>query len=359
MHLIHGLADGRQAVYLKIHHAVVDGVSGNDLLTTLWDPTPNQVVAGAMPRAGAATVAESPGVAELLARSAFGILGHPRRAFKLAAGLGRPIGGVLRNASRVPKSISRITSAFAPPTPFNQSIGADRRLALRTVALDDVVTVKRAMGVTVNDVVLAMCASALRRWLERRAALPDTSLVVAVPMSTRRPGDGAGFGNKLTVLLANLPTQQHDSARRLQEIHRTMREAKNSQRSVSDDLLSDLMQFVAPAVAGRAFRLSTRLRVLERLNFFNLIVSNVPGPTGQLFLAGAPMRAYYPVSQLVDGQGLNITVFSYEGGLHIGVLADATLVPDADLIAADMANELVALVDRVNRGGETPVNPRP
>jgi WS/DGAT/MGAT family acyltransferase len=231
-------------------------------------------------------------------------------------------------------------------------------LGLRTVAFNDVVAVKRERGVTINDVVLAMSTGALYRWLDKRDALPDAPLVAAIPMSTRGSGEPNSIGNKLTMLRATLPSWDADPVDRLYQIHRTMRDVRDFHAALPTDALSDATRFAMPALAIPALRVSARLRLLERINVFNLIISNVPGPSRQLYLAGAPTQAYYPVSQLVDGQGLNITVMSYNSELHIGVLGDEALVPDPDVIAEDMAHELAVLRDSATGSGAPPLGRR-
>jgi WS/DGAT/MGAT family acyltransferase len=356
LHLIHGLTDNGQAAYLKVHHAAIDGVSGNELLTALLDAVPNPDPPMPPPAAGERRPVHNPRAAELVGRTALSYLGHPRRLGALLPGLAGPFSALVKKLASLPQaprvtgstqdfSVDLTAGARAPATPFNRAIGPSRRLALRSVAFEDVLTVKRALGVTVNDVVLAMCAGALRHWLVDRDALPAGPLVAAVPVSTRVAGETAELGNKLTMMLASLPTHLGSPLDRVGAVHQGMRGAKDTYGAIPANLLADITRFAMPSLVALAFRLSARLRILERINPFNLIVSNVPGPRTRLFLAGAPVLTYYPVSQVVDGQGLNITVLSYDDGLHIGVLSDAQLVPDPDAIAALMAAELAILVD--------------
>jgi WS/DGAT/MGAT family acyltransferase len=358
VHLIHGLADGRQAVYLKIHHAAVDGVSGNDLLSALLDEDPNVAEVQTIPPTTSGAPARIPSNAELIARAALTAVGHPRRAMQLAAGLVAPLSVAVRSAANLSTVIGKATQIGAPATPFNRALGPTRRLGLRTVDFGQVVAVKREHGVTINDVVLAMSTAALYRWLKKRDAVPDAPLVAAIPMSTRASGEANSIGNRLTMLRAVLPLASADPADRLAQINRTMRNAKDVHAALPTDALSDATRFAMPALAIPALRMSARLRLLERINLFNLIISNVPGPARLLYLAGAPMQAYFPVSQLVDGQGLNITVLSYNSALHIGVLGDEELVPDPDVIAEDMALELAVLLDPATRSIAPPSDRR-
>jgi WS/DGAT/MGAT family acyltransferase len=208
------------------------------------------------------------------------------------------------------------------------------------VSLDAVKDVKNAAGITVNDVVMALCAGALRRWLIDHDALPDRPLIAAVPVSVRTDEQQGTQGNRVSSMLGPLPTHLADAAERLQAAHDSMRAAKEQHGALPADLLADVTQFAAPALMNQAARLSARLRLVERVSPFNLIISNVPGPGIPLYYAGARLLAYYPLSAIADGQGLNITVMSYGGQLHFGVLADRDLVADVDRIARYLADEL-------------------
>ena len=355
LHLIHGLPEGNQAVYLKVHHAAIDGVSGNDLLTALLDQTPE---AGVIPDLVPATAAP-PSTVRLVTRTAGTFASHPRRAVSLTVSVARSLPAVLGRVvgRHLPASPSQSEpdtvdldggrGVRAPDTPFNHAITAQRALHLRAVAFSDVHDVKTALGTTVNDVLMAMCAGALRRWLEELDALPDKPLVAAVPVSTRTPEDEGSAGNRLTMMFASLPTDEPDLMTRARRAHESMRGAKEFHGALPANLLAEVTQFAMPSLAGLAIRLSARLRVLERVKPFNLIISNVPGPKGPLYLAGTRLLAYYPVSQVVDGQGLNITVLSYGGQINIGVLGDPTLAPHLDHLADYLTDELRLLVAQV------------
>jgi WS/DGAT/MGAT family acyltransferase len=206
-------------------------------------------------------------------------------------------------------------------------------------------TVKNAAGLTVNDVVMALCAGALRRWLDEHDALPADPLVAAVPVSLR--AEGETLGNRVSMMMAPLPTNVDDPGERLELTHQAMLGAKEQHGALPADLLGDVTQFAAPALAGQAARLAARLRLLERINSFNLIISNVPGPNVPLYYAGAKLEAYYPLSAIADGQGLNITVMSYCGKMFFRLIADRELVPDLDTLAGYLADEMATLLDEV------------
>jgi WS/DGAT/MGAT family acyltransferase len=190
---------------------------------------------------------------------------------------------------------------------------------------------------------MAMTAGALRSWLRDHDALPDRPLVAGVPVSIR--AEGQKYGNRVSSMLAPLPTHLDDPQARLRAAHEAMRAAKEQFGALPADLLADITQFAPPALAGQAARAAARLKLVQRVNPFNLIVSNVPGPSVPLYYAGAKLLAYYPLSAIADGQGLNVTVMSYGGELHFGVLGDRDLVPDVDKIARYLEDELHALHD--------------
>jgi len=360
MYLIHGLQGGRQALYTKVHHAAIDGVSGNDLLATLMDtsPQPREVVEPDPWRPEA-----EPGTAQLLARSALSLAGHPIRAARVTARTVRSLPAAVGSPARprlplIDRFVLRrdrgvvlpAPPLIAPATPFNKNIGPHRRWAFTSVPLAEVKGIKNAAGVTVNDVVMALCAGALRIWLQKHDALPEGPLVAAVPVSVRTETQKGTHGNRVSAVIAPLPTHLADPAQRLEAAHEAMRAAKEQHNAMPAELLTDIAQFSMPALANQASRLATRLRLLERVPPFNLIISNVPGPTVDLYLCGARLDGVYPLSAIADGQGLNLTVLGSNGKLNFGALADRDLVPDVDLIIDALNDELVALSDAFGTG---------
>jgi WS/DGAT/MGAT family acyltransferase len=235
-------------------------------------------------------------------------------------------------------------AGIAPRTSFNAPVGPLRRWAFGTASLAEVKAVKMAAGATVNDVVLAMCAGALRRWLTDHAELPDRPLLAAVPMSVRTEGERDAVGNRVSGWIAPIPTDESDPAERLRKAHEAMRAAKEQHAAIGADVLADFTQFAMPAMAARAARVAASLRVADYVNPpFNLVISNVPGPQQPLYLAGARLQHLYPVSTIADGTALNITVQSYLGGLDFGLIADPELVPDLDTLLGHIVEELSVL----------------
>ncbi len=357
LYLISGLSGGRMAVYTKVHHAAIDGVSGNDILGAVLDLEPTGRDLGDVPPW---TCDDVPGPLTLLARSALNLAAQPVRAARLSTELAWALPALALSSARpalpfvdalLPRrgasAVLQQTPLRAPRTPFNRPVSPHRRWAFRTVPLEDVKTVKRAAGCTVNDVVMALTAGALRSWLLDHGALPDGPLVAAVPVSVRTAAQQGTGGNRVSTMTAPLATHLADPLARLRHAHEAMRAAKEQHGALPADLLSDVTQFAAPALAGQAARMAARLRLVEWLSPFNLIVSNVPGPNLPLYYAGARLLAYYPLSAIADGQGLNITVMSYEQGMHFGLIACRELVPDLDTMAGALADELDQLVQAV------------
>ena len=350
LYLISGLSGGRMAIYTKVHHAAIDGVSGNDILAAVLDVTPEGRDLGEAPPWKGETV---PGSIPLLARSVLSLAYQPVRAARVGAAIARSLPGLAVSPARpklpvvdrlLPRrgasAVLQQTGLRAPRTPFNRPVGPHRRWAFCTVPLADVKAVKNAGGGTVNDVVMALCAGALRRWLVDHGALPEGPLIAAVPVSVRTEEQKGTGGNRVSTMTAPLPTHLAEPADRLAHCHEAMRAAKDQHGALPATLLSDVTQFAMPALAGQAARMAARLRLVEWLSPFNLIISNVPGPSIPLYYAGARLLAYYPLSAIADGQGLNMTVMSYEDGMHFGLIADRELVPDLDRLAGYLVDEL-------------------
>jgi WS/DGAT/MGAT family acyltransferase len=368
IYVITGLADGRVAVLTKLHHATIDGVSGAELLHVLLDSDPEG--ATVIPPSDPWQPERPPTLIELLARTVVAYWTKPQKAAQLQIRLIRTVARLSGNpaareavAAAVPalrrvgvlepstgEERVKLPTRPAPRTPFNRPITPHRRFAFRTLSLSDAQTVKRAFDVTVNDVVMALCSGALRAYLEGGGALPEASLVAMVPVSVRTEGGSGESTNQVTGVLCPLHTDVAEPGARLLAIHQSMAAAKELQRAIPASILTDITQFAPPALAGRAARLASRMRISDLMNPpVNLIVSNVPGPRVPLYLAGARMEHFYPVSAVADGQGLNMTVQSYLDNLDFGLIACRELVPDlwslCDALEAGMDELLKAATD--------------
>ncbi len=327
--LIHGVGSAEspdgQALYLKIHHAMVDGVGGNDLLLALFGPQ--------APRPTPPMVS-SPSGRELLVRSAGSLPGRLVRTVRTGVGVARTLPGVRSEVLR-----------RAPATPMDGALGPDRRLVLTSLDLAEIRKVRAALGLSVNDVAVAVTAGALRSWLAEAGALPVERLLAAIPMSLRV--DDAGAGNAFTLVVAALPTDVAAPVERALAAAEGIAVARRAHGALPPATMTDLTAFAVPALAGPGVGLAGRLGLVSRLRPFNLMLSTVPGPREPLACAGVPITAYHPISQVSEGQRLNVTMFGYEGRLHVGVLADADLGLDAGRLAGLLEFELAALVAAV------------
>ena len=208
---------------------------------------------------------------------------------------------------------------------------------------------KNAFGVSVNDVVMAMCAGALRRWLPDHDALPDQPLVAMIPVSVRDPASQGALGNRVSAMLAPLPTNVTDPGLRLQIVHSATQAAKAQQAEIPQGLVDQISDFAVPALTARAARVVFATGLLHRLPPFNLTISNVPGPNVPVYMCGARLVAHYPVSVVTDGQGLNITLVGYLGQLHFGLVSSRELVPDIDKLAGYLPDELALLAEAAEK----------
>ena len=356
IYLITGLAKRRVAVYTKIHHAAIDGASGAELLTVLLDLTPD---GRELPASAPFRPARPPGPARLAALAVARLAWRPVQTVRvtnelvrvlptLAPAFSMLVGGML-GLNRGDGGVIRTAPGRAPATPFNRAITPHRRLAFRSVDLASVKTVKNAFGVSVNDVVMAMCAGALRHWLAEHDALPEAPLVAMIPVSVRDPASNGALGNKVSAMLVTLPTHVIDPGQRLEIVHAATKIAKSQQAAIPQGLVDQISDFALPALTARAARVVFATGLLHRLPPFNLCISNVPGPNVPVYLGGAKLLAHYPVSVITDGQGLNITLVGYLGQLHFGLVSCRELVPDIDALAGYLVDELELLVKAAGR----------
>ena len=347
LYIIEGLEGGRVAQLTKIHHCAIDGVSGAELLTTLLDVTPEPRKVDPPRRAWRPD--PIPTDLEMLARGLWSVMGTPRKAIRVgrqsvrhlpelsrSLGFGELPGSQLINRvlGRKPDPMLSEASTPAPRTPFNDAITPHRRFSYGSLDLAEVKEVKNVFGVTVNDVVLAICAGALRRYLQEQRELPAAPLVAMVPVSVRTEEQEGTFGNQVSAMSASLHTDVADPRKRLERIHESMRIAKEQHKALPANLMQDFAQFAPPAVAARAARVIARATVANFVDVpFNVVISNVPGPQFPVYGLGSKLIANYPVSAINDGVGLNITVQSYDGSLDFGIVTCRELMSDVwDLI---------------------------
>jgi WS/DGAT/MGAT family acyltransferase len=471
MHLINGLPDGRVAVYTKVHHAAIDGISGAETLATLLDLTPDghltrrrlpttsrrdnaasngHPAAHALPSSGdgaaralplsgdGATVQphhallatgehgpasrcgdgvqpgdrierkgrrtkpgehaeagergphstcavgdeaagqavngspddrlspvggeheDAPGLIGMLAGAAMRTATHPLRAVQsavraagdmdaipLAASVpgAKLIAKVVRTVVRDRPDRPELPSLSVPRTPFNGPISARRHLSFGSLPLKDIKKVAKANGMSVNDVVMTLCTSALRSWLDERDALPEDPLIVAVPVAVRTAGAKDLVGNQISAMVAPMPTNIPDPHERLQAVGAAMGRAKRRFALAPATWLSELCSMLPAPVTSLATPALFRLAGLA-FPPINLIISNVPGPQFPLYLCGGRVLSYYPLSVLTDmSGGLNITCFSYDGMLDFGIIACPERVDDVWGLLGHLRTALEELLD--------------
>ncbi len=224
----------------------------------------------------------------------------------------------------------------APHTPFSGRISAHRRFSFGSLPLEEVKDAKNRLGVKVNDIVIALCAGAVREWLVANRALPAEPLLAQIPVSVRTEEQMGTYGNRISVMIVPIPTDEHDPIERVRRAAAAMSEAKHRHHAIPAELLQDATNFIPPAVNARAARVALQLGTQQRMRpLYNLVISNVPGPPFPLYLGGAEVEANYPVSVITDGAGLNITVMSYRDRMDFGLIADRDQIPEVwDLIPA-------------------------
>ncbi|HET6546988.1 MAG TPA: wax ester/triacylglycerol synthase family O-acyltransferase, partial [Solirubrobacter sp.] len=338
--LVQGLEGGRFALISKSHHALVDGISGVDLMTVLFDASPVPQVA---PHEGEPWVAEpEPSRLQLAAR---GVKGLARLPFELA-------GGALGAATHPVDALERVKEGLegvgevawaglnpAPATPLNVPIGPHRRLSFVRNDLADFKRVKDALGGTVNDVVLSVVAGGLRAWLRARGVRTEgLELRALVPVSVRGSDERGSLGNRIVVMRGPLPVYVEDPIARLRVVRQAMDGLKDSKQAVGAEVITGLEALAPPTILAQASRLqfSTRL--------FNLLVTNVPGPQFPLYVLGRELQDLFPVAFLPDNQALAVAVMSYNGRMDFGLLGDYDALTDIEELGDALRSALAELV---------------
>ena len=322
-HVIEGLKDGRFALYTKFHHALIDGVSALKLMQRALSNDPDDH--------------ELRAIWSLPKRKRKSSPSSPLSSLVNAAGSIAALGPSTVKLARAAFFEQQLTLPFgAPRTMLNVKIGGARRCAAQSWSVDRIKSVKRAAGVTLNDVVLAMCSGALRYYLLEHNALPDTPLVAMVPVSLRSEEEADTGGNLVGAILCNLATDTDDPAQRLETVSESMRSNKN--------VFSQLPRFQALALSA----LNTSPLALAAVPGwvastpppFNLVISNVPGPHEQMYCGGARLDGNYPLSSVLDGQALNITLVSNADNLDFGLVGCRRSVPHLQRLLAHLESSL-------------------
>jgi len=327
--IVEGLEDGKLGVLAKVHHSTIDGVSGAEVMVHLFDLEPTPARKEPEEQAEPAMPERVPSDLELVGYAAWSLARQPFQIASKLPGTVRSLVDVVRRR-RESEGPAAPAPFAAPRTSLNASITPHRNVAAVTLPFDDVKAVKRAMGCTVNDVVLALCGGALRRYLDARGELPEEPLVAVVPISVRNDPDVPTQGsNQVSAMFTSLATDRRDPAERLGAIGEVTRAAKDEHNAIGAKMLQDWAEFATPALFARASRLYSSMNLADRHRpIHNLIVSNVPGPPFPLYLAGAKLELLCPLGPVMEGAGLNVTVISYMDTLDIGLIACRESVPD-------------------------------
>jgi WS/DGAT/MGAT family acyltransferase len=330
LYMLEGVEGGRAAIFLKTHHAAVDGVAAFELITSLVDfeasaPPPEPPEQPWEPE-------RVPTDLELVAGATANLARQPLRGMKA---MRRLVKTTLQAQQKHGSAAAVLGPVGAPATRFNGPIGPHRRVRFLDLPLADVKAVKDASGTKLNDVVLAVVSGGLRRYLERHDELPEETLLAFVPVSAR--GEGSAGANETSMMVVPLATEEPDPGARIKRIAAETADAKARHADLGPSFLTDLSEFSGPAMANAAFRTMEAMRLTERTRLGgNVVVSNIPGPPIPLFTAGARIEGLYPLGPVGEGNGLNITLLSYLESLGFSIVADREQLPDIDDLVEDL-----------------------
>lgn len=340
MWLVQELADDRFAVLIKSHHAMIDGVSGVDIGTVIFDVTPD---AEPIVQEEEWNPHTEPSSIELLRRSAGELAGTPVSLGERLVNAVRHPESVVDRLGDQAEGLAEVARAFADPAPevpLNTEIGPHRRIAWARADLEDFKKVKDSFSTTVNDVVLAIVAGSVREWLFARGVPTDElELRAMVPVSVRGEDERGHLGNRLATMRAPLPVYEQDPVARLEIVTAAMDGLKQSKQALGAETIARLNDFAPPTLLAQAARLTFSTRL------FNLLVTNVPGPQIPLYMLGRRLQEAFPMAFLAKNHALAIGVMSYDGQVNIGLLGDYDAMPDISLIAEGLNASLQELLE--------------
>jgi diacylglycerol O-acyltransferase / wax synthase len=358
MWIVEGMAGDRIGLIAKMHHSTVDGVSGAELLSVLFDLEPQPKDSPPPPEQELDT--RIPSGLELTSQA---LLARSMRPWEMALEIVRTAQKVL-NVRKIRLGAGHLSGPgkaalplSAPRVSFNCALTRRRSTAFTSIGLDDVKRLKKATGTTVNDVVLTVCTGALRSFLLAGEELPDKPLVGVVPISVRPDIDSARGSNQVSAMFVQLPVDIADPVERLMAIHEGTEGAKEEHNALGADLLQNWAEHATPNVFATASRFYSRMRLANvHRPIANLVISNVPGPDFPLYLAGAELDAGFPLGPVMDGMGVNITVMSYQGALNWGIIACPESIPMVWTLADAIPPALDELLEAA---GQSPAVYRP
>lgn len=336
--LVQGLEDDRFAILTKTHHAMVDGISGVDIGTVLFEleptPEPEPVADDWVPR-------PEPGTTELVTRGISDAIAAPVKLAERAVDAVRRPEHAAKRAVEALEGLSEIVSAFAnpaPDVPLNQPIGPHRRYVWTRSDLATFKRIKDALGGTVNDVVLAVVTGALRRWLHGRGIRTEgLELRALVPVSIRAEDERGEPGNRIALMRGPLPVYVEDPVRRLHTISEEMAGLKRSKQALGAEVISRFNDFAPPTLLAQAARINFSTRL------FNLIVTNVPGPQIPLYVLGRELQDVFPIAFLPENHALAVAIMSYHGKVGFGLLADYDSMEDIEVLGNGISESLAEL----------------
>jgi WS/DGAT/MGAT family acyltransferase len=341
MHVIEGIAGGKVGLIAKVHHSVIDGVAGAELLARFLDVTAegSALVKGCSPW----VPPRLPSHTKLVTDSLPSIVRSPLRALRAAGEMSRTAVRLGRLA--LDKATGPVSIPLGAPPIFESPVSARRHVAFAELDLGKVRALKERYGSTINDVVLAVCSGALRTHLLAHGQDVDTPLVAVVPVSVRQPEHADGSGNLLSAMFVPLASDQQTPLERLRTVTAASASSKGQERAVGFGPMAMLVaEAVPPALARPMIQLGVRSGIMRKLRPGNLMVSNVPGPSFPLYFAGMELCELYPLGPVVEGvAAVNLTVQSYRDSLFVGINASATTLEDLPELAGAMVDELTLL----------------
>lgn len=362
MYVFEGLADGSHAYYFKIHHAMLDGQAGVALAGALFDVSPEPLKARRPARQGKVPARPAPGLLDLAATAFRHDAAQYVKLVRELPGVVRTLAGIVRASTRKARGAKgsedaaslaelRRSVSFGPRTAFNVAITPERGFATAAVPRAGLKAIAEAQGTTVNDVVLALCSGALRRYLKRHGGVPRKPLIASMPISLREQGN-TDFRTQATLSLVNLASHIADPIKRLQAIRDSAGATKSVARQARSVIPTDIPLLGVPWLLGALARLYGQSRVVDTIPVLaNVLISNVPGPPVPLHANGFRMTGYWPLSIVEHGVGVNITLMSYAGALFLGFVVASNAVPDARELAEDF---LAAHAELLACGAQTP-----
>jgi WS/DGAT/MGAT family acyltransferase len=347
LHLIEGYRGDRAALFAKVHHCMIDGVSGVHLLGVVFDASPS--AAPVAPPESRPVPVRLPSASRQLARAVRENvhlrLGQGRTLVELVRRPRRALGELGRTADAV-SSLARIVLGGPPATPFNGHVSTLRRVVWTTVSLNEVKAVKNRLGGTVNDVVLAIITTALRGYLEDRGVAPDrVELRAMVPVNVRQAHEAGALGNRVSMMVAPLPVGIFDPLERLRQVRAAMAQLKQGGQAERMSRVLELVDLLPPALQKPFGWLQVQAAPV------NTICTNVPGPPVSLYVQGRRLETLVPIVPLAQGVGLAFAILSYADALTVGITTDPALVPDGERLCelVQLAHEELRALAGVER----------